>query len=179
MGQLGPDGKETPPPVLPAKSSPHSKGDLERRVEALKKLKKRIDGVITQLDGSPGAKQNIAAKRLTRNALSGAGALFFEADDLFTKYNEVHDTLTTLSQNLRDQIDAMSIAVKFADGGFDAVEDEEKRRFWEIYNKTAALEEKAKQHGKGQHGDGDKGHHKGDDEPKGGKPKGDADKTGF
>ncbi|MBO8193798.1 hypothetical protein ITI46_19340 [Streptomyces oryzae] len=175
MGRPGPDGKGAPPPV----QGPTSKPDLERRVEALKKLKKRIDGVITQLDGSPGAKHKVDAKRLTRRALSGEGALFFEADDLFTKYNEVHDTLTSLSKSLRDQIDAMSIAVKIADGKFDQLEDEEKRRFWEIYARAAAQEEKAKHHGKGQHPGGDKGHHQDGDVPADEKHGGNTDKTGL
>ncbi|MFE0873928.1 hypothetical protein ACFW4X_03420 [Streptomyces smyrnaeus] len=167
MGQLGPDGKEMPPPVLPPK--PKSKADLKRRAEALKKLKKRIDGVIEELDTSPAAKHKISCRRVTRRSLGGQHFPFAEADDLFAKYSEVHDTLTTLSQSLRDQIDAMSIAVKFADGGLDEVEEDERRRFWEIQTRTQALAEKAKQYGKG----GDEGHDKSGDEPAKEAPKGD------
>ncbi|MGP3986259.1 hypothetical protein [Streptomyces sp. 3N207] len=153
MGQLGPDGKETPPPVLPSKSQ----ADLKRRAEALKKLKKRIDGVITELDTSPAAKHKISCRRVTRQSLGGRNLPFAEADDLFTKYSEVHETLTLLSESLRDQIDAMSIAVKYADGNLDEVEEDEKRRFWEIQARTEALAEKFKQHGKGGHEKQDQG----------------------
>ncbi|MFI7242552.1 hypothetical protein [Streptomyces qinglanensis] len=170
MGELGPDGKERPPPVL----SPKKAEVLKRRAEALKKLKKSIDGVITGLDTSSAAKHKIASKRVSRTSLSGHNIPFAEADDLFSKYSEVHETLTTLSQSLRDQIDAMSIAVKFADGGLDAVEDDERRRFWEIQARTEWLEEKAKRHG-GDHGD--KPGNEGGDAPADEQSKGNAKKA--
>jgi hypothetical protein len=176
MGQLGPDGKEMPPPlVTPTKSSKPSGPDLKRRAEALKKLKKRIDGVIKDLDGSAAAKHK-SAKRATRASFSGDATLFFEAEDLFNKYTEVHDTLARLSQSLRDQIDAMSIAVKYADGGLDAIEEDERHRFWKI---QADSEELAKRYGNGQHGDGEEGDKKGDGGPAGDKPRSDDDRTSF
>ncbi|MEW2222430.1 hypothetical protein AB0939_24540 [Streptomyces sp. NPDC006990] len=162
MGELGPDGRERRPPVLPPKkasSSSSGEGELERRAEALKKLKKRIDGVIAELDTSPAAKHKVSSRRVTRKSLSGESIRYVEADDLFAKYGEVHDTLTLLSSTLRDQIDATGIAIKGADQGFDTLDEDEKRRFWQIQARAQAAEEKLK------HPDGEasrKDGHKGD-----------------
>ncbi|MEU7317677.1 hypothetical protein [Streptomyces sp. NPDC007083] len=162
MGELGPDGKERPPPVLPPKkasSSPNGDGELERRAEALKKLKKRIDAVIAELDTSPAAKHKVSRRRVTRKSLSGESIRYVEADDLFAKYGEVHDTLTLLSSTLRDQIDATGIAIDGADRGFDKLDEDEKRRFWQIQARVEAAEKKLK------HPDGEasrKDRHKGD-----------------
>ncbi|MBO8189654.1 hypothetical protein [Streptomyces spirodelae] len=175
MGQLGPDGKEMPPPVLSPVKASSSKGDLERRAEALKKLKTRIDGVISELDTSPAAKHQVSCRRVTRKSLSGESIPYSEADDLFTKYAEVHETLTLLSSTLRDQIDATGIAIKGADKGFDALEEEEKRRFWQIQARVEAAERKLKHpDGEGQQ-HGGKGQDKGGETPTENKPEGNAD----
>ncbi|KPC90106.1 hypothetical protein ADL27_37615 [Streptomyces sp. NRRL F-6602] len=129
---------------MPGGAPTPSKADLKRGAEALKILKKRIDGAITKLDNSAAAKHAISARRVTRKSFSGENTLFFEADDLYTKFTEVHDTLTQLSQTLRDQIDAIGIAVKGADGNFDAVDAAERRRFWQIQARTEALTKKTK-----------------------------------
>ncbi|MBQ1123512.1 hypothetical protein ACH4RA_08045 [Streptomyces smyrnaeus] len=170
MGQLGPDGKEMPPPVPSSGkvSSSSPKGDLERRAEALKKLKKRIDGVISELDTSPAAKHKVSCRRVTRKSLSGESIPYTEADDLFAKYSEVHETLTLLSSNLRDQIDATGIAIKGADRGFDNLEEDEKRLFWQIQARVEATEKKLKY----PDGEGDAG-------PKDDKPEGKSEKTGL
>ncbi|WP_211273052.1 hypothetical protein, partial [Streptomyces albus] len=164
MGLLGPDGKEIPPHKLPGGAPTPSKADLKRGAEALKILKKRIDGAITKLDNSAAAKHAISARRVTRKSFSGENTLFFEADDLYAKFTEVHDTLTQLSQTLRDQIDAIGIAVKGADGNFDAVDAAERRRFWQIQARTEALTKKTKHADAPHHGDhpmGDDKHGKG------------------
>ncbi|WP_139141121.1 hypothetical protein [Streptomyces qinglanensis] len=170
MGELGPDGRERRPPVLP----PVKVQDLKRRAEALKKLKKSIDGVITGLDTSSAAKHKIASKCVTRASLSGHNIPFFEADDLFSKCGDVFETLITLSQSLRDQIDAMRIAVKYADGGLDAVEEDERRRFWEIQARTEWLAEKAERHGEDH---ADKPGRKGGDVPADEQSRGNAKKS--
>lgn len=158
MGELGPDGRERRPPVLPPvkASSPTQGGqDLERRAEALKKLKKRIDGVIAELDTSPAAKHKVSSRRVTRKSLSGESIHYVEADDLFAKCGEVHETLTLLSSTLRDQIDATGIAIKGCDQGFDALDEEEKRRFWRIQARVQAAEKKLK-HPDGEGGRGER-----------------------
>ncbi len=177
MGELGPDGRERRPPVLPPvkASSPTQGGqDLERRAEALKKLKKRIDGVIAELDTSPAAKHKVSSRRVTRKSLSGESIHYVEADDLFAKCGEVHETLTLLSSTLRDQIDATGIAIKGCDQGFDALDEEEKRRFWRIQARVQAAEKKLK-HPDGEGGRGEEGPDQGGEAPADKKFEGDAD----
>ncbi|MFG3253602.1 hypothetical protein [Streptomyces sp. NPDC048172] len=125
---------------MPAGVPSGSSADLKRGAGALKRLKKRIDGVIKELDESPGAQHKVAAARkMTRRSLSGDNLEFLEADGLFQKYNEVHDTLTALSKALREQIDGIGIAVKIADHGFDSLEEDEKRRYERIQARADEL----------------------------------------
>ena len=135
MAQPGmPDGgSPSTAPQVPSGST----ADLQRGAGALKRLKKRIDGVIKELDESPGSQHKVdSAQRITRKSLSGDNLEFLEADDLFRKYHEVHATLTDLSRTLREQIDGLGLAVRVADHGFDSLEEDEKERYMSIQRKA-------------------------------------------
>lgn len=121
-----------------------SSKDLRRGAEALSKFKKRVDTILGDLEESPASKSKVADQRITRGSLSAGNAAFAEADGLFTQYNRVHAELTTLSQTLSDQIEAMGIAVHGADVGFDKLEEDVRRRFWEIQTRTHERAEEAK-----------------------------------
>ncbi|NGO71629.1 hypothetical protein [Streptomyces boncukensis] len=125
-----------------------SSSDLERGAGALKSLKKRIDGVLEQLDKSAGGKARVSARRVPRGSFSGQNVAFSEADDLFRKYNEVHATLTALSQALSAQIDGVGLAVKAADRGYDALEADEQRRYATLQRRTEELMRRVKDKGK-------------------------------
>ncbi|MFE9651203.1 hypothetical protein ACFYO0_45440 [Streptomyces sp. NPDC006365] len=104
---------------------------LKVGLEALGTFKKRVDAVLSTLEGSPASPQKIAAHALSAASFSGAGG-FAEAKGLHSQYERVHERLTTLSKNLGLQIEAMQIAVMGADGNFSNVEEEQRQRFWEI-----------------------------------------------
>ncbi|GAB2972661.1 hypothetical protein GCM10023080_040980 [Streptomyces pseudoechinosporeus] len=104
---------------------------LKIGLEALGTFKKRVDTVLSTFEGSPASPQKIAAHALSEASFSGAGG-FAEAKGLHSQYERVHERLTTLSKHLGLQIEAMQIAVMGADGNFSNLEEEQRRRFYEI-----------------------------------------------
>ncbi|GGL11984.1 MULTISPECIES: hypothetical protein [Streptomyces aurantiacus group] len=121
---------------------------LKIGLEALGTFKKRVDTVLSTLEGSPASPQKIAAHALSEASFSGAGG-FAEAKGLHSQYERVHERLTTLSKHLGLQIEAMQIAVMGADGNFSNLEEEQRQRFHEIgteirrQQKEAAREKRA------------------------------------
>ncbi|MFJ6850312.1 hypothetical protein ACIQM3_07175 [Streptomyces sp. NPDC091271] len=120
------------------------KGDLRRGVGALEKFQKSVNALLADLESSPAGKSKVAAQTVSRNALSGGNTSFAEADGLFTQYNRVHDALVTLSKSLGDQIEYLSLGVHAAAVGFDNVDDDTRRRFYEIQARLDAESEKAR-----------------------------------
>ncbi|MFF9572539.1 hypothetical protein [Streptomyces sp. NPDC014685] len=107
-------------------------GDLRRGVGALEKFRGRVNALLAELEGSAGGRTKIAAQTVSRAALSGQNTCFAEADGLYTEYNRVHDALVSLSKSLGDQIEYLSLGVHAAAVGFDNVDDDTRRRFYEI-----------------------------------------------
>ncbi|MFI6062692.1 hypothetical protein [Streptomyces sp. NPDC051286] len=118
-------------------------GDLRRGVGALEKFRGRVDTLLAELEGSPAGKSKIAAQTVSRAALSGQNACFAEADGLYTQYNRVHEALVSLSKSLGDQIEYLSLGVHAAAVGFDNVDDDVRRRFYEIQVRLDREHEKA------------------------------------
>ncbi|MEV8525400.1 hypothetical protein AB0451_14785 [Streptomyces sp. NPDC052000] len=110
--------------------------DLRKGLEALTTFKRKVDGVLTQFEGSHGSPMKIGDHQIARASFSAGGAAFPEADGLFTQYHRVHERLTSLSKSLGHQIEAMGIAVHGADIGFDNLDEETRQRFWAIQSMT-------------------------------------------
>jgi hypothetical protein len=119
------------------------KGDLRRGVGALEKFQKSVNALLADLESSAAGKSKIAAQTVSRTSLSGQNACFAEADGLYTQYNRVHESLVTLSKSLGDQIEYLSLGVHAAAVGFDNVDDDTRRRFYEIQAHLDAEREKA------------------------------------
>ncbi|MFJ8110707.1 hypothetical protein [Streptomyces sp. NPDC096132] len=100
-------------------------------LEALGTFKKRVDAVLATFEESPGSAQKVGEHTLSQASFSGAGH-FGEAKGLHSQYERVHERLTTLSKNLGLQIEAMQIAVLGAHGNFSNLDEDQRRRFWEI-----------------------------------------------
>ncbi|MCW7946872.1 hypothetical protein AAW14_34080 [Streptomyces hygroscopicus] len=126
--------------------------DLRRGLEALKTFKKRVDGLLANFEGSAGSSAKVAAHTISRPSFSGTGD-FAEATGLHTEYERVHEHITTLSKTLRLQIEALQIAVQGADIGFDNLEEDLRRRFWEI--RTEVNQQHAAAQSDVQHSNGD------------------------
>lgn len=106
--------------------------NLEVTGEALSTFVKRVDGILSDLEGSPGNPKRVGAQTIKPGSLAGNPSAFPEAQDLYVQYNQVHEKLTSLSRTLHLQIEAIGIAVKGAHVGFDNLEEEQRRRFWAI-----------------------------------------------
>lgn len=114
--------------------------NLEASGEALTTFMKRVDAVLRDLESSAGNPTRVSAQTISRTSLSSGSAVFQEAHDLYDQYDAVHEKLTTLSKTLHLQIEAIGIAVKGAHVGFGNLEEEQRRRFWEIQTKIKALQ---------------------------------------
>lgn len=133
--------------------------NFRRGEKALKDFKTRIDAVLADLADSPASNSRVAEQEIDRSSFSAANAPFLEADGLFKEYSRVHAELKALSKTLSDQIEAMSIAVRGMDNGFDELEADVLRRFWAIQERTQQRADDARERAAGK--GADRGHDKG------------------
>ncbi|MFF9606079.1 hypothetical protein ACF1GY_27895 [Streptomyces sp. NPDC014684] len=117
-----------------------SAANLKASGDALKKFVSRVDAVLKDLEGSAGNPARVGQQAIRKGSLSSAAGAFHEADALYGTFNAVHERLTTLSRTLHLQIEAIGIAVLGAKGTFDNLEEEQRRRFWEIQVEIRQLE---------------------------------------
>ncbi|MFD6247561.1 hypothetical protein [Streptomyces roseolus] len=106
-------------------------GDLQTGVGALKRFRDKVDGVIKDLESGAGGASQLGQNRVTR-ASFGTGMAFAEADGFFTAYEHIHSSLVSLSKSLSGQIELLQIGVHAADVGYNNVEEDQRRRFYEI-----------------------------------------------
>ncbi|MFD3619991.1 hypothetical protein ACFWWT_33075 [Streptomyces sp. NPDC058676] len=117
---------------------------LKVTLESLGDFKKRVDVALSNFEDSQGSAQKVGAHRLSEASFKGVGR-FDEAKALHAQYERVHERLTALSKNLGLQIEALQIAVNGARGNFSDIEEEQRRRFWEIQTEIGRQEEEALQ----------------------------------
>ncbi|WP_443048818.1 hypothetical protein [Streptomyces sp. M92] len=115
--------------------------NLEVTGEALSTFVKRVDGVLTGLEKSPGNPTRVGAQTITPGSLAGSPSAFLEAHALYLQYNQVHEKLTSLSRTLHLQIEAIGIAVRGAHVGFDNLEEEQRRRFYAIQMQIKGIQD--------------------------------------
>jgi alpha-L-fucosidase len=126
--------------------------NLDLSKEALQGFKDRVDAVLRDLADSPASKSRVADQQIDRSSFSAGNSPFAEADGLYTQYNRVHTELKTLSSTLSDQIEALAITVQWVKSGFGELDEDVRRRFWAIQERTQeraedAAREKAKEAG--------------------------------
>jgi len=119
-----------------------SGGGLKGELESLKEFKKRVDNILSDLEKSKAAPSRIGQQEVSRSSFGGN---FAEADDIYTEYNRVHAHLTSLSKVFGAQIEAMRIAVHGADVGFGNLEDDLKRRFWQLQGQAHQFQQEQRQ----------------------------------
>ncbi|MCP3756307.1 hypothetical protein [Streptomyces sp. TBY4] len=116
-------------------ASPAALGALQIEYESLTDYKKRVDGLLEKLDGSPASDKKLADGTLPQNSL---GEGFAEATRLFTAYSNVHAQLLALSKGLAEQIEGLGIAIQTAGRGFGGVDEDTKRRMLAISKQADA-----------------------------------------
>lgn len=114
-------------------------GKLQLEASQLKRFKKRVDGILSELETSAAGSSKVSGELVPTSSFGATN--FAEATDLSRAYGHVHSQLTKLSQTLGDQIEAMGIAALGIQQGFDTLEDDTKRRFWEIYTRSEGAED--------------------------------------
>ncbi|MEE1942338.1 hypothetical protein V1L54_23540 [Streptomyces sp. TRM 70361] len=113
--------------------------DLDYEAETLTAFKKRIDGILDQLAGSPASPKHIGNQTVTPDAY---GTGFSAAEDLSALYDKVHTQLKTLSRLFGDQLEALGIATQIVDKGYQGVEDDHLRRFQSIQQQVEEYQHK-------------------------------------
>ncbi|MFJ4685819.1 hypothetical protein ACIQNG_37435 [Streptomyces sp. NPDC091377] len=108
--------------------------------EALKVFVGRVDAVLRDLEKSAGNPTKVGGQTISEASLGRGSSVFPEPLALYSQYDRVHSELTKLSRTLHLQIEAFGIATKGAADGFDTLEEEQRRRFWEIQGKIRALQ---------------------------------------
>ncbi|MET7898116.1 hypothetical protein [Streptomyces mirabilis] len=115
--------------------------NLEASGEALGTFMKRVDAVLRDLESSAGNPKRVGAQTINAGSLnSGQQTAFPEAHDLYNQYHAVHGKLTSLSRTLHLQIEAIGIAVQGAYRGFDKLEEDQRRRFYEIQTQIQEIQ---------------------------------------
>ncbi|MFE4757304.1 hypothetical protein ACFRIB_45180 [Streptomyces mirabilis] len=115
--------------------------NLEASGEALGTFMKRVDAVLRDLESSAGNPKRVGAQTIHAGSLnSGQQTAFPEAHDLYNQYHAVHGKLTSLSRTLHLQIEAIGIAVQGAYRGFDKLEEDQRRRFYEIQTQIQEIQ---------------------------------------
>lgn len=95
---------------------------LAIEADKMKAFKKRVDDLLTQLDGSEAAPGKMGDGRLTRAQL-GSGD-FGEAQFLYESYTVVHDELEKLSKALGAQIEGTGLAVHSSRVGYENIDED-------------------------------------------------------
>ncbi|GAB2631397.1 hypothetical protein GCM10027168_73430 [Streptomyces capparidis] len=108
-------------------------GSFYASLETLESFKKRIDDLITDLEKSKAAPNEISEGTL---ATGDFGTGFVEAEKLYGAYKPVHTKLKELSKTFADQIEAMRLLVGMANNDYRNVDEEQRDRLWEIRQKT-------------------------------------------
>ncbi|MBT2383790.1 hypothetical protein [Streptomyces sp. ISL-11] len=106
-------------------------GRMAAELASLKVFRGRVDEIITTLGESEAAPTRITEGRLNQEHL---GTGFTAAKVFYDIYHDVHADLTTLSQLLNDQIEALSVAVRDAHGGYANTDVDVRDRMWAIQN---------------------------------------------
>ncbi|GAA0486763.1 hypothetical protein ABZ951_11070 [Streptomyces sp. NPDC046215] len=118
-------------------SAPASQRErIKAELASLKVFQGRVDELLTTFGESEATPTRIADDRLEQAHL---GEGFTAAKRFYDVYDGVHADLMTLSQLLGDQIEALTVAVRDAHGGYEGTDADVRDRMW-------AIQEKLRQH---------------------------------
>jgi hypothetical protein len=108
---------------------------LSVALEDLRTFKKRVDGLLDDLEGSAADPKKIGSDHLRATQI---GHGFSEANDLMKAYTYVHEQLSTLSKSMADQIESMSILLHIGRVGLSNVDVETQNRLLDLNDAVKA-----------------------------------------
>ncbi|MFE3603073.1 hypothetical protein ACFXP3_17885 [Streptomyces sp. NPDC059096] len=100
--------------------------------ESMVDFKKRVDKLITNLNGSAAAPDKVGQEPVGRSHFGGDGGAWAEANGLSAAYQSVIDQLKDLSQLLADSLEGMGIAVVSSKHGYEGEDDDIRTRMLAI-----------------------------------------------
>ncbi|MEU5435609.1 hypothetical protein AB0G73_19825 [Streptomyces sp. NPDC020719] len=121
--------------------------DLAREAESMMTFKKRVDGLLTELNESEASSTKIGADRLAKSELGPDD--FKESAFLYGAYEVVHERIGQLSKALSMQIEGLCIAVLAAENGYDGVDADVRDRMRAI---SGELQKQYETYGRGPSG---------------------------
>lgn len=110
--------------------------DLMSNLADMKKFKKDVDGLLSELHGSQAAPTRVGQDRMQRAHLGGQG--FHEAQFLYASYDNVHTELENLSKVLGLQIESMSIAIETSGKSYNDLDEDIKSRMHKLNSEIEA-----------------------------------------
>ncbi|MEU2430519.1 hypothetical protein ABZ611_13605 [Streptomyces sp. NPDC007861] len=106
--------------------------------ESMVSFKKRVDKLLTNLRDSPAGPKQVESDAASPEHFGGGGGKWTEAAGLSGAYGTVIEQLTKLSQLLSDSMEGMGIAVVASKDGFEAMDEDVRRRMVAISTRTKA-----------------------------------------
>ncbi|MEB3965669.1 hypothetical protein OKJ48_36425 [Streptomyces kunmingensis] len=111
-------------------------GDIVTELESFTKFQQRVDQLIKDLQESQAGPKRVGQEALERTKFGGGHSGWYEAHDVFSKYDTVIADLENLSKLLSDSIEAMGIAVMASHKGYENVDVDVRRRMAAISAET-------------------------------------------
>ncbi|WP_329623182.1 hypothetical protein OG357_24450 [Streptomyces sp. NBC_01255] len=111
--------------------------------DSMETFRKRIDGLIAELQGSGAGTGQLKADPVTRTQFGGGGPAWGEAEGAYAAYDGTLSRLVELSGLLNDCLVGLGIAVVASKNGFEEMEDDIKRKMIDIHQRTFDAKEKA------------------------------------
>ncbi|MEF9883206.1 hypothetical protein [Streptomyces sp. P9-A4] len=111
--------------------------------DSMQKFKQRVDELILELNGSDASSGELKTAPVSRAQFGGGGAAWSEAQGAYAAYDETLGRLVALSGLLKDCLEGLGIAVVASKQGFEAMDDDIKRKMIEIHQRTQDAKDRA------------------------------------
>ncbi|MEV6104492.1 hypothetical protein AB0M28_07200 [Streptomyces sp. NPDC051940] len=122
--------------------------NLRVSYETMETFRNRVQGILSTLRDSKAAPQVVADQRVESHALH-SGPKFAEAEALSAQYTAVQLRLTQMADVADRLLDALGIALRGAEHGYQNLDEDERRRFHSVNTEVYERQEQAKSHDAG------------------------------
>ncbi|MQY16176.1 hypothetical protein SRB5_63720 [Streptomyces sp. RB5] len=120
-----------------------SASNLKVSYESMGDFRKQVQSALDTLRNSKGAPQVVADQTVEQHALH-SGSSFAEAEGLTAHYTAVQQTLTQMADLVDRLLDALEIAMRGAESGYQNLDEDERRRFHTVNTEVYDRREQAR-----------------------------------